>query len=268
MKKLISKIILLFIAILSVFACKKEYDSNTPIDYSKYKIKQVIRHHGNTDTTTYFYNGENIDEFISYSNDPIKYLRKYIKNGNQFDLEFYSDNVKTHEGFDMLNTQGFIDTSRLTRISTMSFNNRSKSYYDVNGFLIRDISDYNTYINDYKKFYKTDGDNLYWIFDRYYPAMPANNTRDSIVFEYDLNKPLHVLFEFTQQDRYGKPNQHLVTKKLNYNTLSANVLSRTNEYQNEIDANGLVTKRILTIFNQPGNVILQSDTTYYSYYTN
>jgi hypothetical protein len=34
----------------------------------------------------------------------------------------------------------------------MSFNNRSKSYFDANGFAIRDINDYNSYINDVKNF--------------------------------------------------------------------------------------------------------------------
>ena len=150
----------------------------------------------------------------------------------------------------------------------MTFNSRQKSYFDANGFSIRDISDYNSYINDYKKFYNAAGDNLYWIYDLYYPATPADNRRDSIVFEYDLNKPLHVLFEFAIQERYGKPNKHLVTKRLYYNTLAANVLTRTSEYQYEVDINGLVTKRISTSYTQPGNVATSSDTTYYNYYSN
>ena len=267
MKKQISKITILCIVILSAIACKKENVSNN-IDYSKYKIKQAIRHRGTIDTTIYYYNGENTDEYSAYNNTTTKYLRKYIKNGNQFDLEFYSNSVKTHEGISILNAQGFIDSSRLTYIPTMSFNNRSKSYFDANGFAIRDINDYNSYINDVKKFYTAAGDFKYWIYDLYYPATPADNQRDSIVFEYDLNKPLHVLFEFALQERNGKPNQHLVTKRLTYNTLAGNVLKSTREYKYEVDANGLVTKRINTSYTQPGNIATTSDTTYYSYYMN
>ncbi len=262
-----SKLILVIAITMTLFACKKE-SNKTTIDYSKVKIKQTIVRHGVVDTITYIYNGENVEEYSVNGGSLTRYLRKYIKNGSQFDLEFYSGTTKTHEGFSMLNAQGFIDTSRLTYIPTMSLNYRTKSYFDANGFAIRDITDYNSYINDYKKFYNAAGDNLYWIYDLTYPALPANNKRDSVVFEYDLSKPLHVPFEYALQEKYGKLNQHLVTKRLYYNTLAGNVLRLTYNYQYDIDANGLVTKRIQTIYTQPGNVLSQSDTTFYSYYRN
>ena len=75
MKKQISKITILCIVILSAIACKKENVSNN-IDYSKYKIKQAIRHRGTIDTTIYYYNGENTDEYSAYNNTTTKYLRK------------------------------------------------------------------------------------------------------------------------------------------------------------------------------------------------
>lgn len=250
---------------MTVFACKKETNDTTIVD-SKIKVKQAIVHDGIVDTITYIYNGENVEEHSFNGLNLLRYVRKYTKNGNRFNEEYFTGTTKTHEGFSSLNAQGFIDTSRITYIPTMTLNNTSKRYYDANGYVTRDITNYNSYINDYKKFYTAEGNNSYWIFDRIYPASPASNTRDSIVFEFDFSKLLLVPFEYALQERYGKPNKHLVTKRLTYNTLDGNVLKQTREYQNEVDANGLVIKRITTIYNQPGNVVQLIDTTYYSYY--
>lgn len=252
---------LLFILTISfVISCGKD---ETPATVNCKLSKTVTVRSSYTDTSVYSYTGEDYTSVTKYSNTATIYSRKYIKSGGQYTIEFFTDNVKSHEGFGTLTAQGKFDTSRITNVTTTLFNNRDKNYYDVNGTKIRSISNYNSYINDVK-YHFIAGNYSYWIYDIFYPLDPPSNRKDSVVFEYYLDKP-KVAEKFAFESKYGNPEKNLVKKRLTYNLLNANILTRTLEYQYLTDADGLITREIVVSRNQPGNVFSYTDTIYYEY---
>lgn len=252
----------LFLIIILMISCK---NSGVSTDYSRIRVKQVITTYDSyIDTMYYYYSGENVQTVNHYSYDPAtKYTYNYTKNGSKYDFSSIYGTTPTHEGFLNLNAQGLIDTSRVTNIITTAFNNRNKSYYNSSGYQTRDISNYNTYENDIKKYYTAEGDFSYWIYDLTNFSVPANSYQDSVTFEYYSNE-LHVPYEFTLQAKYGKLNKHLVKKRYNYDKNTA-VLKSTVEYQYELDSRGLVTKRTTKRYNQPGNVLTSTTIAEYTY---
>lgn len=258
---------ILFFGIITLLfsACKKE---KTTFDYTTIKIKQAIRYsNGNTDTTNYIYTGENVETRTIYSYNPSTvYRRVFTKSGNQFLAEYYTNSSNTHSGFYRINADGLFDTARFTNLNTLLFNNRDRYYNDSEKRNIRSISNYNTYINDYLKYYNSEDDYTYWIATVNRLDFPLLSTKDSIVFEYYLDKPQNVLFSFALEKYFGKPTKHLVKKRLCYDMLNSMTLRRTFEYEYELDSDGLVTQQIWKAYNQPGNVLTSSDTTKYFYY--
>lgn len=273
-QNIINKILIILLSLASLItACKKESETTpmpTTIDYTKYKIKQSINYrNANVDTTSYLYVGENFTTRIHYSSTPSTfYFYNYVKNGSQYDVDFYSNTTHTHSGFYNINTASYIDTGAITNLSSSTFNNRDKNYYNAAGQAIRTITNYNTYENDVKRYYNSGNDFSYWIYDQYNFSNPALTKKDSVVFEYYTDKTLHVQFENAFADKLGKLNNHLVKKRTYYDLLNSNNIRQTQEYSYETDSIGLVTKRISSIYTQPGNVLGRADTTYYFYYNN
>jgi len=253
---------LLFILSVAVLAgCNKNDDK--VVQPGEFRMSKSIHiGNSNTDTTYYTYSGDDASYKVSYSNTPSIYNNVYTKNGSQYDLAFYTNSTKTHEGFSHLTASGFIDTGRVTNLSTMLFNNRDKIYYDANNYATRIITAYNGYTNDIKKFY-SGGNYSYWIYDLL-RTNPLDNTKDSVVFEYYLDKPKLTEF-YMFESKYGKLEKNLVKKRSTYDLLNSGALKRTYDYQYLTDANGLVTRQVLIIKDQPGNVITSNDTTYYEY---
>lgn len=260
------KIICISFIVFSTFSCKKE--EGTSIDYSTFRIKQAIHHlDGTIDTTIYTYSGDNVETRTVYSTSPSTvYIRNFTKSGSQYQVDFYTNATHSHSGFYNINSAGFLDTSRLTNLSSMLFNNRDKYYYDADGRNTRSISNYNTYENDSKRYYNSNDDYMYWIYDVYRFDNPLLSRKDSVVFEYYLDKPLHVPFKAALESTLGKPNKHLIKKRLYYDLLNSNVLRQTYEYDYLTDENGLVTREIWRIYTQPGNVLTRTDTTFFTYY--
>lgn len=255
------KKIIIICSILIVVACKKDNPIKTVISCKLAKKIHVTSTY--SDTSVYTYTGENIMYTFKYSNSPVNRVYNYTKSGNKYLFNIYSDGVLSLDGFYTLNSNGFIDSSYSEHTPSMLLNSSGKNYYDANNYTTRAIGYYTSYINDIKYFYN-NGNYSYWIYDLIYPSTPANNSRDSIVFEYYLDKPkksVTTLFE----EKYGNLTKNLVKKWSFYNTLSSNSLKRTLEYDYLTDADGIVTRQILISKDQPGNVITSSDTTYYEY---
>ncbi|MCC6517018.1 MAG: hypothetical protein IT275_11755 [Chitinophagales bacterium] len=257
---------LILAVLISIFSvsCKKDKLS---IDYSKIKVKQIATNNNGSsmDTIRFFYTNDNVKTVTNYSANPtFLYTWNYIKNGNKYDVSSIYGTVNTHEGFYNINSQGFIDTSRFTNIVTSAFNNRDKYYYNSDGYNTRSITNYNTYENDVTKYYTVEGDFKYWIYDFKHFTTPASSYIDSIAFDY-YNDENHVAFEYSLQDKFGKLNKHLVKKRYNYDRTTG-ILKRTIEYQYELDSKGLVTRRISSYYNQPGNILSSTVDSRYTYY--
>ncbi|MCB0508090.1 MAG: hypothetical protein R2739_02975 [Chitinophagales bacterium] len=254
---------LLLASILLLNACKKD---TATFDYSKIKIKQSVTQHNSVyDTIRYTYTGEDVQTVTNYSNDPtFFYTFNYTKNGSKYDYSTFYGTTPTHQGFYNINAQGLFDTSSITNIITTNINNRDRYYYNSDGYNVRAISNYNTYENDVKKYYNSEGDYSYWIYDFSNFITPSNSYRDSVVFEYYTDEN-HVAFEYALQDRFGKRNKHLVKKRSSYNSVTG-TLKSTYEYEYVLDSKGLVKNRIWRIYNQPGNVLTDTRITDYQYY--
>lgn len=259
------KKLLFIITIVFLVSCKKE-ETTAFIPLKCRLAKKIHVTSTYSDTTVYTYSGENIMYTVKYSNTATSRVYNYTKSGNKFLYNVYVDGVQSLDGFYTLNSFGYVDSSYSAHTPSMLLNSSGKNYYDVNKNLTRAIGYYTSNINDIKYFYN-NGNYSYWIYDVIYPSTPASNKRDSIVFEYYLDKPkvsVTTIFE----ERYGNLVKNQVKKWSFYNTLSSNTLTKTYEYEYLTDSIGLVTKQIFTAKDQPGNVVTSSDTTYYQYICN
>ncbi|MCO5229556.1 MAG: hypothetical protein M9958_00230 [Chitinophagales bacterium] len=260
----LSLIYLVFIlSTLTLNSCSKDKQKN---DEKTIKLKQVVTTFDGSsfDTLKYIYTGDDVKTISSYSNSPTIYTWIYTKNENKYDMSIYNGTTLTHNGFYEINAQGYLDSLIIINLATSTINNRDKYYYNSNGYNVRSISNHITYINDIYKYYNSDGDFTYWIYNFEDNRVPANPFIDSITFEYYPNE-LKVPIDYALQDKFGKNNKHLVKKRNNYDRATA-TLKKTYEYIYEFDSKGLVTKRFLKIFSQPGNILISSEQDEYSYY--
>lgn len=251
--------ILLLLIVFNI-GCKK---SETTLSSCKVSKKMTHYSSGYTDTTIYSYSGDDYTQYTTYSNSSSTYLAKYLKNSGQYDVEYYYDGSLGMSGFITLTPSGLFDTSRVTNLSSSTFNNRTKNHYDTDGYMTRSVNNYNNYENDVKYFY-SGGNYSYWIYDFTHFLNPSLSTKDSIVFEY-YNDKLKLTELYLTESKYGKLEKNLVKRRLYYNLLAAGVLRQTYDYEYLTDGNGLVTRQIWTVRNQPGNTVTRSDTTYFEY---
>lgn len=255
------KIFIFLLGVAAIISCKKG-----TINVGKCKVSRVIHFsNGSYDTTFTVYSGDSILTKVTYSNYPSVLTYSYIKSGNQYLMKRYTDGVEDLDGFFTLNTQGLIDTNRVTHIPSMLFNNKTKCYYNADGYATRIITDYTNYVNDVKYYY-SGGNYSYWIYDFYDNVTPANTRRDSVVFEYYLDKP-KLAGRNALEDKYGKLEKNLVKKFTFYNTSSGTV-RKTYDYAYITDSKGLVTRQFFTAIDQPSGVITSKDTTDYEYICN
>lgn len=246
-------------------ACKKNNTGTGGPDYTAFKIKKAIHYlNGSVDTSDYIYTGDTIAVRIHAKNSATVYTSKYFKTGDQITFQRFLNDKQDMTGFYLLNNKGYTDTSRLSFIPSGTINNYGRSYYNEQGFQTRDITNYIQYVNDVKKFYN-NGDCSYWIYDFTYQVAPFTKTKDSVVFEYYTDLPLHVNFASPITDFFGKSNTHLVKKRTYYNLLNSNTISTTYEYSYNLNEIGLVTAQFYKIYNQPGNVLARNDSTFYTY---
>ncbi|MFN8237469.1 MAG: hypothetical protein U0T77_04810 [Chitinophagales bacterium] len=250
----------LLLLLLFITGCKK--NESTLLNC---KVSKKLTHYssGYTDTTIFTYSVDDYTQFTTYSNSSDTYFAKYMKNSSQYDLEYYYSGILGMTGFITLTASGLFDTSRVTNLSTATFNNRSKNYFDADGYLVRSINNFNIYENDVRYFY-TDGNYAYWIYEYTNFSNPSSSSKDSIVFEY-YNDKLKTTELYPMESKYGKLEKNLVKRRLYYNLLAAGTLRQTYDYEYLTDGDGLVTRQIWTIRSQPDNTVTRSDTTYFEY---
>lgn len=248
------------IAVVAIISCKKESNKSV-LDC---KLSKVIHtRNGSSDTTLYTYSGDNLSYTTRYSTSSTLYKYEYTKNGNQYDIKIYWDSVQHLYGTAFLNSQNLLDSTFLYNIINSNYNNRDKNYFNSDGYITRAISNYNTYENDIKYFYN-NGNYSYWIYDLYDLPSLVNSQKDSIVFAYYLDKP-KVAERYVFDRKYGIIEKNLVKSRSYYDLLNGGQLRLTYIYEYLTDANGLVTREILTSRTQPGNVVNRIDTTYFEY---
>lgn len=258
--KIMKNTSLLLLLIICIAGCKK---NETVLLNCKVSKKVTHYSSGYTDTVVFTYSGEDYTQFTTYSNSSSTYQAKNIKNSGQYDLEYYYDGILRMSGFSTLTAAGLIDTSRITILSSSTFNSRSKYYYDTDNYLIRAINNYNTYESDIKYFY-INGNYSYWIYDFTNFSNPSLTTKDSIVSEYYTDK-LKVAELYPFESKYGKLEKNLIKRRLYYNLLAAGALRQTYDYEYLTNSDGLITRQIWTIRSQPDNTVTRSDTTYFEY---
>lgn len=249
--------------VLFLISCKKD---GTIINTSDCKLYRVVHHrYGDIDTTLFSYSGDNISYKATYSYSPIVSTIYYTKSGSQYLYKSYNNGVQKFDGVYLINSQGLLDSARFTNLTTL-LSTSAKYYYNGDNYLMHAYSFYNTYANDVK-YYINNGNYNYWIYNYYDLVTPSNSTRDSITFEYYLDKP-KVIEIYVLESKVGKLEKNLVKRRLYYDLFNSNTLRRTYDYEYLTDANNFVTRQILTIKNQPGDILVSKDTTNYEYTCN
>ncbi len=264
--KSIKQTIAILVTIVFAFSCKKNKDVPAlAIDYSKYKVKKAITTGlNNKDTITYTYNGENISYTQTYSQTPnTVFTNTYTKTGNQLLWEAFTNNTKTLTGYNTLNSLGYIDTASNIRTNN-TINNTYKSHF-TNNNISRYIADYQSYKLDYYYYYNQKNNRTYSINNLISFSPGLQSKVDSVVYEYAENLTNNIELEKGSLKYYYPTTTNLI-KATTIHNITTNSITSKNLYQYEFDSKGLVTKRILQIFNLPSNSLSRSDTTYYTYY--
>lgn len=253
---------LAFLFLLSCIGCSKNNNSRTT---PQYRVSTAIHHlNGDTDTTHYTYNDRDIDVRQVYASNPSRvYFYRYTYEANGYRLTSFTGATQTQTGWFRINSNGYIDSSRTIR-QNGTVNSTLLYYYDNEGKEIRNVADWGSYKNDYRKFYQ-DGNYSYWINDYINMSSPSLNQKDSIVFEFYADKPQKTFYKGHLADQYGKPVQNLVKRRLYYKLTDGNQLFQTWDYNYLTDAQGNVTREVWQVFTYPGAILSRSDTTFYTY---
>jgi len=260
-------------ASIVLFACKKEETPSIAIDYSQYKIKTATHSSRNysaapssfsTDTTFYTYEGSTY-KYTQRRSGTIYDYTATLSNG-LYTQELYTNGTLSNQKvYYKLNTAGYIDSNWIASNSIVT--QSSRNHYNTDGTLAAAAQYYSGYTNLISYNYK-NGVADYAHSERiaYIPSIP--NAKDSVAYEYAANLPYRADFYSTglPTSFSGKPSKNLLQKAIYYDKLNSNAIRQTTEYQYQTDDIGLVTKRVFNIYTQPGNILMLTDTTVYTYY--
>jgi hypothetical protein len=269
--KLLKQTLTILTVVIFTFSCKKNNDVpvTAPVpafDYSKVKLKSKIQVVDNnvSDTTRYIYTANGLSETNTYSNNTSVYKTDYARNGNMYNGQGYTNNTLSINWINQMNAMGYVDSSFGVRLNG-TFNNKLYNKYDANGYNTEEISSYITYGYNRKKYYVNG--NISYMISEFWQTSPVVNRRDSIVLEKYTDKAMHIFFDYSLQEIYGKMQKNLTKKQYTYNTSNLNQLTRTIEYEYETDANGLVKKETQRWYSQPGNTLIRTGVVVFDYVT-
>ncbi|MGE9311340.1 hypothetical protein ACLOAU_06835 [Niabella sp. CJ426] len=272
------KILPIILVSLVLFACSKEDSQKQPpppvIDYSLYKIKTAthsVRNYNGTssnlsfDTTNYLYEGNTYRYTRRTSMGTVQSYTHTLSNGIYTSEQYNNGTLSNSKTYDQLNTAGYVDSSWILNNGTVT--QSSKYNYNKDGTLSDAASYFSGYINK-AKYYYTNNTATYYISERRGISPGIPNALDSVVYEYAANLPYRAGFYSggLPVSFYGKFSKNLLQKTTYYDKLNNKVIRQTVEYQYQTDDIGLVTKRVLNIYTQPGSTLIQTDTTVYTYY--
>lgn len=271
MKKILS---LVFINIIMFSCSKKDIQSKYTLDYSQVKLKS--RTHSLTsftgtsanrsfDTSTYTYAGTEINWEMRRSTGATTNFKLTLSN-NLYTQQGYFGSVPSNSTiYYQQNANGQIEKEWVTNSGAT----KQTTNYSYNPDKTKSLekSDYTQYINFIRPHYE-NGTASYAILERISNSPSVSNARDSIVYEYYNNLPFRADFFNTglPVSALGSPAKNLIKKATYYNTLNNNVIRQAFEYAYETDNDGLITKKILSVFTMPGNVLALTETIDYTYY--
>jgi len=268
-------IVPVILASLVLFSCSKESRpaQQPPVDYSQYKIKTAVHSSRNysatpsvfsSDTSSYTYDGTAC-KYVQRRNG-IVYEYTAILNNGLYTQEMYSNGIlSAQRTYYRLNTAGYIDSNWITYNGTVS--QSAKNHYNADGTIATAINYYSGYITQVRYNYK-NGVADFAHSERIAQIPSIANVNDSVAYTYGAEIPYRADFYSTglPSSLMGKPSKSLVQRATYYDKLNSHTIRQTIEYQYQTDAIGLVTRRIFNIYTQPGNSLLLTDTTAYTYY--
>jgi hypothetical protein len=263
----------IFLGLGCLSCSKKDTASPSAIDYNQYKIKTAthsVRNYSGTtssisfDTTLYIYDGTTCKYTRRQNNSTQEYIAT-LSNGLYTQVLYVNGILSSQKIYYQLNAAGYIDSNWITNNTIVA--QSSKNQYNTDGTLAAAISYFQGYTNRIQYNYK-NGIADYAYGERIASIPSITNARDSLVYEYAGNLPYRAGFYSTglPASFAGKPAKNLLQKTTYYNKLNSNAIRQTIEYQYQTNDIGLVTRRVLNIHTQPGNTLIQTDTTAYSYY--
>lgn len=259
---------------LGYLSCsKKDTASLSAIDYSQYKIKTAthsLRNYSGTtssisfDTTFYIYDGTTCKYTRRQNNSTVEYIAT-LSNGLYTQVSYVNGIPSSQKVYYQLNAAGYIDSNWIANNTTVA--QSSKNYYNADGSLATAISYYQGYTNRIRYNYK-NGIADYAHSERIAHIPSITNASDSVVYEYYTNLPYRAGFYSTGLPASfgGKPAKNLLQKTTYHDKLNNNAIRQTITYEYQTNDIGLVTRRVLNIHIQPGNTLIQTDTTAYTYY--
>lgn len=260
---------------LVLLSCSKEKTAPSPaIDYNQYKIRTAthsVRNYNSTssslsfDTTNYIYEGSTYRYTRRTSMGTVHSYTHTLSNGMYTSEQYNNGTLSNSRTYDKLNTAGYVDSSWILNNGTVT--QSAKYHYNTDGTLSNAANYFSGYINK-AKYYYTNNVATYSIFERIAISPGIPNALDSVVYEYAPHLPYRTGFYSggLPVSFYGKLSTNLLQKTTYYDKLNNKAIRQTVEYQYQTDDIGLVTKRVLNIYMQPGNTLTQTDTTAYTYY--
>lgn len=273
MKQIISGLLLT----CTFYACSKN-DGTSRLqppepDYSQYRVKNAVhssRNHSVTpsgfssDTVLYTYDGTTC-KYTLRRNGSIYDYTAVLNNGLYTQELYINGGLSNQKIYYKINAAGYIDSSWFATNAVVT--QSSRNHYNTDGTLAVGINYLSGYTNRIRYNYK-NGVADYAHSERIAYIPSISNASDSVVYEYAANLPYRADFYNTglPTSFMGKPAKNLVQKATYYDKLNSNAIRQTTEYQYQTDNIGLVTRRVFNIYTQPGNTLLFTDTTAYTYY--
>lgn len=271
------QIILGLLVASTLYACSKNgtalRQQPPETDYSRYKVEKAVHSSRNysvapasysADTTLYTYDGTTC-KYTQRRNGSIYEYTASLSDG-LYTQHLYANGVLSgQKTYYKLNAAGYIDSNWI--VSNTTLIQSSKYQYNADGTLALSTNYYSGYINRVRYNYKNGvADYAYNERIAQLPSIP--NLNDSMVYEYAVNLPYRAGFYSTGLpiSFLGKSSKYLLQKAIYYDKLNGNAIRQTTEYQYQTDEIGLVTRRVFNIYTHPGNTLLLTDTTAYTYY--
>lgn len=268
------KILFIICTSIALYACSKNDTQPAMLDYSQFKLKTAVHSRTNysgssssfsSDTTSYTYNGTTVNYTTRNSSGQVYSNTLTLNNGLYTNELYVGGIVSPVKTYYKLNASGYIDTFWIANNSTTT--QTGKYNYNNDGTRAMEMADYSSYKN-INHYHYQNGSTTYSLNERISNSPSISNASDSVVNEYANELPFRADYYTSglPVSFFGKPAKYLLKKTTYYNKLNNNAVKQTLEYAYQTDEKGLITRKIINLYTQPGNVQGFTDTTIYTYY--